>query len=376
MTSEPTRKAESAFLILILSLFVFLASCALPNEQGPSNLPVITENPKNIILFIGDGMGPEQVKAAGYFANGAAGTLSFESLPYQGEVTTASATLGVTDSAAAATAMATGTKVYNGVISQRTPGDGGSLETLLELAKGRGLGTGLVTTTYMTHATPAAFGAHTASRSNLDEIAADYLTGSMPDVLLGGGANSMTPSAALLAGYAVVGTAAELISHSATLMPLSGQFGDTNLPYEYDGLGNLPHLTEMVTKALDMLSGFTDGFFLMAEGGKIDHAGHINDLARNIYETIEFSNAVEVAVTWAESHPDTVIVVTADHETGGLTVIENNGIGVLPTVTWSTGGHTGVNVPVYASGPGGENFVGVVDNTDVYHIIKGLISKT
>ena len=119
--------------------------------------------PKNVVILIGDGMGFEQVKAAGIYANGAAGTLSFESLPYQADCTTYSANSSITDSAASATAIATGHKVNNGVIILATPGDNSELETLLEYFKARNKSTGLVTTTYVSHATPAGFGAHESS---------------------------------------------------------------------------------------------------------------------------------------------------------------------------------------------------------------------
>ncbi|MHC4544218.1 MAG: alkaline phosphatase, partial [Planctomycetota bacterium] len=123
---------------------------------GVIGLTVVAQaEPKNVIFFIGDGMGPEQVKAAGMYAWGAAGTLSFESFPYNGELTTYSANASITDSAAASTALATGVKVDNGVISIAKPGDGSELETLLERFKAQGKSTGLVTTVYVTHATPA-----------------------------------------------------------------------------------------------------------------------------------------------------------------------------------------------------------------------------
>ncbi len=127
-----------------------------------------------MIFLIGDGMGFEQVKAGGMYANGQVGTLSFELFPYNGELTTYSADSAVTDSAAAATALATGVKVNSGVISMAIPGDGSELETLLEYFKVRGKSTGLVTTTTMTHATPASFGAHEFSRQMYEQIADDY----------------------------------------------------------------------------------------------------------------------------------------------------------------------------------------------------------
>lgn len=326
--------------------------------------------PTNIILFIGDGMGPEQVKAAGMFVYGSPGTLFFESLPYRGELTTYSASSSVTDSAAAATALASGIKVNNGVISMAYPGDGSELFTLLERYKAQGRSTGLVTTTYMTHATPAAFGAHEPSRANTSEIAADYLNQTRPDVLLGGGANGLSVSAALGAGYTVVENRTELLSldtESATMV--SGQFGSGHLPYEFDGLGDLPHLADMTVVALDILDNDPDGFFLVVEGGRIDHACHSNDIHRALPEVVEFDRAVQKAMDWAQARNDTLVLVTADHETGGLTLLANNGAGAYPTVSWSTGGHTSTNVPVYAWGVNAEGIGGIMDNTDIFDVV-------
>ncbi|MBL7012235.1 MAG: alkaline phosphatase [Kiritimatiellales bacterium] len=321
---------------------------------------------RNIILCIGDGMGPEQVKAARYYA----GTnLFFETFPYQSTMITDSADNPVTDSAASATAMASGQKVNNGVISLSLPGDGSELRTLLEYFTTKDKAAGLVTTTYVTHATPAAFGAHTISRNNLSEIAADYLTQTRPQVLFGGGANGMSPSAAVNAGYTVVTTRDDLFSLNTTDASLvSGQFGTDHLPYEFDGLGDLPRLPEMAVVALDILEEDPDGFFLMVEGGRIDHAGHSNDLSRNIGETLAFSETVELIRNWAGSRSDTLIIVTADHETGGLDVLADNGPGVNPTVTWSTTGHTATPVPVYAWGLNADLATTVADNTEIHQV--------
>jgi alkaline phosphatase len=106
----------------------------------------------------------------------------------------------------------------------------------------------------------------------------------------------------------------------------------------------------------------------MVEGGRIDHAGHSNNIRRNVFETLEFSNSVQEVLDWVAGHDDTLVLVTADHETGGLTVLQNNGQGVFPDVSWSTTGHTGVNVPIYAWGVNAELVYGVLDNTDLFHI--------
>ncbi len=328
-----------------------------------SALPCLAASPKNVIVLIGDGMGPVQVEAAGMYAGS---DMSFEALPFQGLTTTYSANSSITDSAAAATALATGQKVNNGVISMAYPGDGSELTTALESYQATGRATGLVTTTYMTHATPAGYGAHEPSRNNLSQIANDYLTQTQPNILFGGGANGMSSGAATAAGYTVVTDHAGLVGlDTSTETDVSGQFGTYHLPYEYDQSPSV-HLSEMTGVALDILDNDADGFFLMVEGGRIDHAGHSNHIQRNIFETVEFSDTVQVVLDWAATRTDTLVVVTADHETGGLSIIQDNGAGSFPTVSWSSGGHTAADVPVYAWGLNARNISGTVDNTFIH----------
>jgi alkaline phosphatase len=332
--------------------------------------------PRNVIIFIGDGMGPEQVKTGGIYIYGAAGSLSFESFPYQGQLTTYQYGGGITDSAAAATALATGYKVNGGVISMAYPGyppdypEGSELLTLLEYLKAHGKSTGLVSTAYITDATPAGFGAHEPSRSNYSQIAGDYLNQTHPNVLFGGGANGMSRSSAEAAGYTVVEDKAGMLAlDTESVTRVSGQFGSTDLPYEYDGLGNLPHLSEMTTTALNILDNDPDGFFLMVEGGRIDDACHSNDLVRTIPEVNELADSVQAAIDWAAGRSDTLIIVAADHETGGLTVLSNNGAGNYPDVSWSDTGHTAANVPVYAWGVNAGFVSRVMDNTDIFGVV-------
>jgi alkaline phosphatase len=180
----------------------------------------------------------------------------------------------------------------------------------------------------------------------------------------------MTPVVAMAAGYAVVTDTAGLLAlNTETITMTSGQFGDTHLPYELDGLGSLPHLSEMTEVALNILDNDPEGFFLMVEGARIDHAGHANDIQLMIPEIIEFAEAVSVAIDWSQGLTDTLILVTADHETGGLSVLENNGQGEWPTVSWSTDYHTSANVPLFGWGAGAHLVSGVLDNTDIYHIM-------
>jgi alkaline phosphatase len=150
------------------------------------------------------------------------------------------------------------------------------------------------------------------------------------------------------------------------------------MPYEYTdsaSYSTLPHLSEMTGVALDILDNDTDGFFLMIEGGRIDHAGHDNLIRDNISETIEFAAAVQEAINWAAGRTDTLIIVTADHETGDLEVLQNAGEGVWPEdtaepkdVDWGSTGHTGVNVPVYAWGVNAHTVGGIMDNTDMFEL--------
>lgn len=354
------------FFIFITLLFILLTACADSREYPRLN----------IIFFIGDGMGTAQMDAASIYKSGETGKLSFEDFPVSAAVTTFSADSAVTDSAAAATAMATGAKVNNGVISQAIPGDGSDLKTLLEFFRSYGLSTGLVTTAYITHATPAAFGAHTDSRNNTTEIALDYFTQTKPNLLLGGGANGVSRLLAENNGYTVVTGRKELLSlNTAQVIYLSGQFGADHLPFQLDGLGTLPCLSEMLQAALKFLGRNPNGFFLMVEGGRIDHACHANDIQRMVFEMIEFDYTVQLARNWVSTRNDTLIVVTADHETGGLSVVQNNGAGIMPTVSWTTTGHTAVDVKVFAMGAHADKLATVEDNTDFYPILKDIYTN-
>jgi alkaline phosphatase len=346
---------------------------------GPSPIfmPYVARNDlpgflaRHVIVLIGDGMGLEQVKAGGMYLNGQPGTLPFEAFPYQAQVTTYSYGGEVTDSAAASTAMATGHKVENKVISEEIPGGGRELYTLLEYARDRDMSTGLVTTTPITDATPGSFGAHTADRGNIDEIASDYLNASRPNILFGG-SGALTTSLAQQAGYTIVTDRAALQSLTPDSQAhISGQFAETYLPYELDGLGNAPHLSEMTSAALRVLGGDPDGFFLVVEGGRIDTAAHQNDGPRMVGEVAEFARAAQVVIDWQASHPDTIILVLADHETGGLQVTANNGTGKTPDMAWTTTGHTGVNIGLWMSGLSPAGLPAVLDNTQVPWLLTG-----
>lgn len=340
--------------------------------------------PQNVILMIGDGMGFGHVEAARLY-NG--GPLIFESAPYQAQMTTdsyTSAQLGVpTDSAAAGTAMSTGKKVHNTVVSVALPGDLSELETIGEFFAAKDKSVGLVTSAYLTDATPAAMDAHALFRADYARIANDFLNNTRPEVLLGGGGNGLTAAAGSAAGYTVVADRAGLQGLGLALPgPVLGLFGEggDGMPFEWDyahgtdlGYDTLPFLREMTSAALSFLNTDSDGFFLMIEQGSTDSAGHESGagpdrIGRDIFAVLELNRAVEEVLAFAAGRGDTLVIVTADHETGGLAVLQDNGPGVLPTVSWSTSDHTRAMVPVYAWGPNAGLVSGILDNTDIRRI--------
>ena len=356
---------------------------------------------KNVVLMIGDGMGFEQVKAASMYAYGDEKKLLFEKY-YRGEVTTHSANSyrqddHATDSAAAGTAIATGQKVNDEVVSQKSRKP---IQTILEHLQKLGKATGLVTTKYLTDATPAAFAAHTRDRDYYSDIANDYLNQTRPNILFGAylaSGKGMTEAKAANAGYTVIKTREQMKhiveavdQNSIEEVLIAGLFSPDAMPWEYNyyypdknplsqlfkrsmpSYDTIPHLSEMTEAALSILDNDPNGFFLMVEGARIDSAGHDNLIEFNVFETLEFTNAFQVVLNWAENRHDTLIIVTADHECGGLVVIKNRGKGFMPEVFWGSEDHTGANVPIYTVGEGAREFVGVIDNTEIFTKIMKL----
>jgi alkaline phosphatase len=335
-----------------------------------------------VILVIGDGMGFAHVEAARLYAGA---PLAFEAAPHRGCMSTHSATRNVpTDSAASATAISTGRKVFNTALSVALPGDGSDLDTLVEYFHREGKAAGLVTTSYLTDATPGAMAAHALLRVQLADIAGDYLEDTRPEVLLGGGGNELDPMAAAAAGYSVVTDRTALQALVPTPGGLvAGLFGESvdGMPYEWDhaegldpGYDTLPFLREMTAVALDLLATDPDGFFLLVEQENTDRAGHSEGsgperIGRDVFAVLELDAAVSELLAFAQGRDDTLIVVTADHETGGLDVLADLGAGELPEVSWATTDHTPALVPVYAWGPNASILAGCVDNTDLRRIL-------
>lgn len=339
-----------------------------------------------VILMIGDGMGQGQLAAAGHYANGSAGSLFLESLPVRGQLLTASLS-GITDSAASATTMATGHRTFNARIGQDRAGL--ERETLVEAAHRVGLSAGVVTTSSLPHATPAAFTAHHPSRHDYVDIADDQALEVQPEVMLGGGLQFYAPAgdgsvrddAGLIAplqaaGYRIVTTAGELAA--TTPEPgarVVGLFAPEHLTYVVDRASDTtePTLTEMTMHAIAQLDTDPDGFFLMVEGARIDMASHGNDALRAVTETVAFDEAVRAVSQWAAGRDDVSLVVTADHECGGLEVITPYGPGQVPDVAWRWGQHTNTRVAVHGSGPHTDVLDGVVRDHAWVHAVASAV---
>lgn len=323
-----------------------------------------SSTPKNIILLIGDGMGTSQVYA-GYTAK--KGVMNITGMPVTGFSITNSASNYITDSGAAGTALAAGVKTKNGSIGVDV--DGKPVKTILEMAEDKGLSTGLVSTSAITHATPASFIAHTPSRSKYEDIA-NYFLHTDIDVFIGGGYNHFARRAdslnlidSLMArGYFIARDLKDVDVPST--QSLAALLADEHMPSMIKGRGNM--LSDATELALKMLKRNKKGFFIMIEGSMIDWAAHDNDAESIVKEIVDFDNAVGNALKFAAKNGETLVIVTADHETGGLGI---NG-GSLETgeivAAFTSKDHTATMVPVFAYGPGAERFTGVQQNTDIF----------
>lgn len=421
---------------LILASSLILFSCTstfrLLRAQEPS---LGFSMPKNVILMIVDGMGLEYIKAARIY-NGQK-PFSFEHFECQSLVKTCSFlgadengrclnnTRNITDSAAGATAMATGVKVLNGVISRSIPGDRADIETILEIAKKMHKSTGIVATKLFTDATPAAFVSHANKRSHTEKILRDIFFKTTPNVILGADTKLHRDfSIKSTANYQYVHKSQDLELLSDKIFKgasckgqdcphIYGGFGQyENIPGRIDKEAGLPfeitpettfsqfgfpHLSFMTSAALKILSKNERGFFLMVESSNPDTIGHQNEQIDDhelmpsaievlVKEMLEVEKTIKVIESFLASNPDTLLILTADHETGGLVVEEDKTACLgqnqcLPHVRWTSekyepgvkdshARHTGVRVPLYATGKKAEYFCKeIIENTDIPRLI-------
>jgi len=319
---------------------------------------------KNIILMIGDGMGTSQIYA-GMTAN--KGQLNIERFRNIGFSKTYSADDYVTDSGAGGTAISTGYKTYNGAIG--VDKDTIARKTILEYAEMHQKSSGLVATCAITHATPASFISHQSSRKMQEEIAADFLKTDF-EVAIGGGLkyfNQRKDNIDLTGslkekGYNVI-TSPDSIS-SAKGNKLAGLLYQEHPPKFSEGRGDM--LLKSGMKAIEVLSQDEDGFFLMIEGSQIDWGGHDNDTRYIVEELIDFDQTIGAMLDFAQKDGKTLVIVTADHETGGMGLNSGNIEKGEVSAKYTTGDHTGVMVPVFAFGPEAENFRGIFENTAIF----------
>lgn len=329
-----------------------------------------SKKPKNVILMIGDGMGVAEV-FAGLTANG--GHLFLDNFKHVGFSKTQSADKYITDSAAGGTALSTGQKTYNGAIGVNT--DTVAIKTLLEMAEEKSMATGLVSTSAITHATPASFIAHQGSRGSYEDIAADFLKTDI-DVFIGGGYKHFANRADKRdltkelqdKGYQVFRNMDEIAKVKSG--KLAGLTADEHNEVYPKRKMDLPVST---TTAINILQQNKKGFFMMVEGSQIDWGGHANNTIYIVNEMLDFDRAIGKALDFASKDGETLIVVTADHETGGMALMDGNMATGRVKAAYTSGDHTAIMVPVFAYGPGAENFTGIMENTDIPKNIMKLL---
>ncbi|MFD5019356.1 alkaline phosphatase [Paenibacillus sp. NPDC058367] len=407
---SPKKYGVKTAIVATAATALFVSNVV--TTQAPNQANAASSNTRNVILFVGDGMGTAQRNAIRLATVGEKGNLAMDSMPYAGLIHTSS-TVPVTDSAASATAYASGVKTYNGAIGMNA--DKKSVQTIMEYAKSAGKSTGVVTTSQITDATGAAFGAHVEDRSKQSDIALQLLTKSKVDVLLGGGEDFWYPAGnpgkfadepaedpsekskgtqgnlvdkAKQLGYSYVTNKTDM--QKAKSGKLLGLFANEEMfQQKPEGEGDIYNpvvsLPEMTKKALDTLAANKNGFFLMVEEEGTDEFAHQNNAKMTIKAGQELDKSVQIAKDFAKKNPDTLVLVLADHETGGFSIEavdaeDESGDGISKedgpfaianskqnfVVDWTTSGHTAVDIPITAMGKNAQLFTGVYENTEVF----------
>ena len=335
-----------------------MSSCGNKEEE-----PQEPSKALNVIYFIGDGTALPQIYA-GMLATRE--DMVFPKFPYIGVVDTHSSSNDITDSAAGGTALASDHKTKNGMVGMNP--DTIPVKTMLEVFAEQGKETGIVVTSYVTHATPACFYAKVPKRSMYEDIAVQMAENPYLNVVIGGGMkhfNQRKDSINLVErmenelGWKVYDTLADI---DVTCKKYAVMANKNHMPHAAERGDFLPRAVKTALKTLD---GAENGFFLMVEGSQIDFACHANDSTWMVDELKDFNYAIQVALNYAEEHGNTLVVVTADHETGGLTLPDPQGKYTNVTFNYSTKSHTCLPVMVFAYGPGAEQFTGWMQNRDL-----------
>ena len=368
-------RKDYILLLLVTTLFI---SCNTQQEVAVSTtttnkVSTSAKKVKNIIFLIGDGMGLSEVSASQFYNKK---TSNFERFPVIGLSKTSSASDLITDSAAGATAFASGIKTYNGALGVNT--DTIAVKTIVEEISKLGVASGIISTSSIVHATPAAFYTHTKKRSMYEDIAVQLVNSDI-DFFAGGGIkffNDRKDKRDLISELEQNGFSINIESLPKNNKPILDKkqgylLAPNGMPKMLEGRGEF--LSNATKLALESLSANEEGFFLMIEGSQIDWGGHDNDAEYLISELIDFDNTIGVALDFAKLNGETLVIVTADHETGGFTLASdergdyNN---IKPA--FSTDGHSATMVPVFAKGPNAENFGGIYENTAIYNKMKSL----
>ena len=358
--------------IAFILLAVMMAVPAGAKDKAPKN-----EKVKNVILIIGDGMG--LATAASWMISQDYAPTCFDRSQFAAVVKTYSANSRTTDSAAASTAIATGNKTNNSMLGMLP--DSTKPSSIAKLAKDKGLSTGIIATSYVLDATPGGFYAHVGNRRERKQIAEDLIA-FRPDVILGGGRKYFTEKKytdenlidkAVNAGFTYVGTPEEFYATDST--PILGLLDDDTQLNAAETDSDL--LTGLAEHTWSILEKNKKGFFTMIEGSLIDHAAHGNNTDEMLWWMEEFDKVVNAAFDYADTHKGTLVIVTADHETGGVTLVPGSkdftkgesGLGIK----YSTTGHTASPVILYSYGASSWKFSGVLDNTDIFKRIKSVL---
>ena len=364
------------FVLFILALLAF-SSCETTKPAGATvpadQMPLI--KPKNVILLIGDGMGLPQITGAMYMNNN---KTVFERFKNIGFHKSHSSDNLVTDSAAGATAFASGVKSYNGAIGVNANKE--PVPTLLEMAEQKGMATGLVATSSITHATPGSFIAHVSGREDAEAIALGFLNTEV-DIFIGGGLDAFARRADHRDLVEELKAKGYMISNFFD-MPIEELDASTKKNVGYFTANGEPlparegrdYFSTAVRKSLNFMKNRNpNGFFMMIEGSQIDWGGHANDANYVVTELLEFEKIIGQVLDFAEKDGNTLVVVTADHETGGFAVNPGSKLNDIK-VAFTTKSHTALMIPVFAEGPGEELFRGIYENTDIFFKIKSLLS--
>ncbi|SFT90495.1 alkaline phosphatase [Algoriphagus locisalis] len=317
---------------------------------------------KNVILLIGDGNGLAQISSS-LFSNG--NQLNLTQLKNMGLVKTQAADDFTTDSAAGATAYATGEKTNNRALGVDPAGK--ALKNLPDILDGYGYSSGIITTDQLTGATPASFYAHHPERDDSNQIAA-YLPKSKLDLFIGGGGAKFSSESENLqdAGFTMVENLGE------TSAERIGYFvANDALPKKLEGRGE--YLLESTAFALDFLSNKKSPFFLMVEAANIDSGGHSNSSSMIVSEMLDFDQVIGEVIRFADAHPGTLVIITADHETGGVSIPQGDIASSTVELAYHSDDHTGIMVPIFAYGAHADKFRGVYENTEVFHKIMKLV---